>query len=343
MAYGLRKIYAALTALVIAGVGPVHGDSPACAGQEVCCTPKSSCKGFISAEVLYWRAFQDGLDCGCGDADIVDVVNADGTIRSTLVSHGKSPNFEWGPGYRIGAGYELGCWDVGVFYTSFHSRHHKRNHHNNNVNLTNLGHPFRWKLNYQVVDLLIGREFNSECCFYFRPFAGLRGVQIHQKLRTHSISAQEGINGSSESFSSSFDNNAIVPFTSFTTIQSHSKQRYRGIGPILGLDAEWNVGCGFSIYGSAAISILYGRFKNHAFATQVFENGSNICIDKHRNNSTQSVLDAALGIRWTQCLCNMEIIYQVGWEHHRYFNHNHIGGYGDLSFDGANFGAAVAF
>ena len=151
-----------------------------------------------------------------------------------------------------------------------------------------------------------------------RPFGGLRGARIDQSL-TNSF------RGSDQSFA-----------------RKRNKEKFTGVGPLIGLEANVNILCGFSIYGSASVSWLYGNFNNRLSDFNSTVDTVSSCKTRKRLDANLAAADAALGIRWKTCLCNMKLILQLGLEHHRYFGYKQCN-HGDLSFDGVNFGAGIEF
>ncbi|WP_059359147.1 Lpg1974 family pore-forming outer membrane protein [Parachlamydia acanthamoebae] len=325
MTYFMRKIYVAVTLLSITSLGYANEDydnSLTCGETEndFCCEPISCGLGFISADLLYWRAFESGLDA-CVPGQVSDIVTSDGKVVSRFKGRGRDPHFDWNPGFRIAAGYELPCsdLDIAASWTYFHSRSHGPRNHGNKI---------RWNLNFDAVDVVAGYESDFGACFALRPFGGLRGAWIDQKLRIH---------GTSNSASSSVTNDLLEAKTK-------NKENFWGVGPLIGLGADWNIGCGFSLYTSASIAWLYGNIDVRLREADETVDTVNLCRVKKRLDANLAVADAALGIRWQTCFCrNTRLILQLGLEHHRYFDYNRIGGYGDLCFDGFNFSAGLEF
>ncbi len=327
-----KKIHVALTLLLITSISSAYGDYDQWSGygaredcfscQEdcFCCQPECCGNGFISAELLYWRAFENGLDT-CVPTEVSDVITSDGTVISRFTGKSRDPHFKWDPGFRIGAGYQsaCSCWDTAVFWTHFHSHAHSSNHGLDIQNKT------RWNINLDVIDYVLGYDCDLCSCLALRPFVGIRGARIEQKLHVDEFSI-ESIE------------------TGLIALERHNKERFFGVGPLLGFEADWNIGCNFSIYGSAAISWLYGSFHVKLRNSDVFIGGADFSkIKKHLHDSLAGA-DAALGVRWHTCICtNKVLVLQAGLEHHRYFDYNRFGTYGDLSFDGVNFSAGIQY
>lgn len=345
MAYALKKIHMAIAALLLVVTGPVHSDDGYSSidggfGDSCCCEPECCGRGFFSADLLYLRAFEGGLD-DCFPVEDFDYVTSDGSVISKFRGKGEDPQFNWDPGFRIGAGYEFGCGlDVAVFWTHFHSKSSR-----NRGDSYGYGHErsIHWKLDFDVVDILVGRGFDVGSCFSLRPFGGLRGARIDQKLRTHFSDRNDVF---VDSLSTYYDYDS--PAYSYLTHENgkskaHGKERFLGIGPVIGLEGDWNLGCGFSVYANISAAVLYGRFHVRSHESDKFDGGEDSCDVHRRLSACQGVVDAGLGIRWLTCFCSNEVWFQLGLEHHSYFNQNRLGCYGDLCLDGANFSAGFAF
>ena len=119
MTYFIRKINVAITFLLITSIGYAYGDydnSLSCAESEDCftCQPVCCGKGFISADLLYWRAFESGLDT-CIPSHDSDTVTSEGRVISRFSGKGRDLHFKWNPGFRLASGFDLSrCWDIGT-------------------------------------------------------------------------------------------------------------------------------------------------------------------------------------------------------------------------------------
>lgn len=289
--------------------------------EKTCCAPcPPQCgHGFIGADLLYWRPFQDGLDTCC-PTDVSNTTLPDGRIISTFEGRGKNADFKWNPGFRVGAGYEFACsnWDIGALWTHFNSKAHGSQCDENR---------FRWNIDLDVIDLLVAYHCNCNSCFTLRPYVGLRGARIDQKLR-------HGRSPNSTTFAIT-DNNLTG---------THNKQKFNGLGPLIGLETDVKVACGFSLFVNGTVSWLYGRndvrFTNSTATIDVID----FCRIKNKIDSTLLAADASIGVRWQRCFCtNKQFFLQLSYEHHRYFDYSRIGNCGDLSFDGVQIGLGVGF
>jgi Mrp family chromosome partitioning ATPase len=189
-----------------------------------------------------------------------------------------------------------------------------------------------------VVDVFAGYGYDCSTCFVIRPFFGLRSARIDQKIHTKSRFEQ--------SIDSSLFSSSISSYQSdfFVTTVNRNKQKFVGVGPLIGLEADWAFGCGFSLYVSAAVTWLYGQFDVHQHQGAEFFDRAHTCKFKSDLDTVLAGADAAIGVRWmTDFYCDTRLIVQVALEHHSYYDFNRIGRYGDLSFDGVSISAGLGF
>lgn len=319
MKYLFGKIQIAITFLMIASISYSYGDYNNTSFYEdcnscepTCCEPSCCIHGYVSAEFLYWRAFQSGL-CQCIPETITDTIS-DGIVTSTVRGRGRNPRFNWDPGFRIGLGTELGCnWDIAATWTHLHSTAHR----NSSLN------KIRWKVDFDVVDLVAVYEARISPCFALYPFAGLRGARIEQKL--------------------SFEETVLIVGSDVDTFDISNRETFNGAGPLIGLELDFNIWCDLSLYANASVGWLYGNYKVRFNEFDETEDTISSTRIRSRLDGTLGCVDAGIGIRWQQCFYNTKLILGVGLEHHRYFDYNRFGDYGDLSFDGINVSAGIAF
>lgn len=295
-------------------------DCSPCTENVPCCPCTPVCgKGFVVAGLLVWRAHLDGLDT-CVPISTSDTILPDGRIISTFQGEGRDPRFNWNAGFRLGAGYAFANsqWDVGAFWTHFNSK--ARGSHDND-------NGFRWNIDLDVVDITTAYQYNCNSCFALRPYIGIRGVRIEQKVR---YGASPNATTFAIAGSSLFDRD--------------NKQKFEGLGPLFGLEANLNVGCGFSVYVNGAVSWLYGRNNARLIDSTATVDVIDYCDIHNKTNTTLTAADASLGVRWQTCFCTDKQLYlQLGFEHHSYYNFDRLCDSGDLNFDGLQLGVGIGF
>jgi Legionella pneumophila major outer membrane protein precursor len=286
-----------------------------------CCEPLWCGEATLSVDFLYWRAFENGLDA-CAPSSVSDTITPTGRVISRFKGRGRDPRFEWNPGFRLGVGYDLAAtnWELDASWTHFNTHSHR---------FLNTSNKIHWSLNLEVVDLIASYQYDFNSCFALIPFFGLRGARIDQKLHITEF----------PSLTSS-----ATTVADFTFLSTKNKEGFFGIGPLIGLEGDWNIGCGFSLYANASVTWLYGNFDVRFSEFERLTDAVSISKVRKRLDASLAGADAALGVRWDTCFyMNTRLILGLGLEHHRYFDFNRFGEYGDLSFDGINISAAIQF
>lgn len=318
-----KKKYATILSILMAMTAQVNGID---CNQSTYCEPRScdteKCTISFNAELLYWRPELCGLESAFGDTTIATTVNQNAITTTTVKESDKEPDFKWNTGFRVGADVAFNCFDVELTWTRFdgHAKFSEDSQH---------GH---WNIKYDVVDLTLGRGFCATSCFYLKPFIGLRSAQIHHRLKSHLETL----------FTSSLiGNNTVVT-------DKDDKEDFWGIGPQIGLNADWYLGCNFSLYGSFAVVTYYGDVKSKNFDTDTFTRTVSVCDGKKKHCFNNIATDAAIGIRWDSsstcfCGCDVNFMLKLGLEQHRIYDFSELGSDGNLSLDGGIFAVGISF
>lgn len=316
---------------------------------------------FITGEALYMKAQQNGLGYavkadGFGPANPIDL-HQDASMRT--------PDFEWDWGFRVGLGANLphDGWDVYLNWTYFHN-HVKHNTHVDENKGEGLFPSWRapdqivsapmtivtsvplfcndvdskWKLNYNIFDLEMGREFFVSKWLTLRPFAGLRGAWVRDRFKV------------------SYNGGDLVPVGEDLVRLSN---RFWAIGLRGGLNTQWGLGCGWSVYADAALSLLEGRYDIRQY--EKVDNSSGPIPRAHIKsdfNMTRAMMDLAVGLRYRTLFDNdyYGLTLQAGWEEHMFFGFNQynrfpsftnagdfVSNLGDLSLKGVSFQVKLDF
>ncbi|HSX12142.1 MAG TPA: Lpg1974 family pore-forming outer membrane protein, partial [Rhabdochlamydiaceae bacterium] len=323
-------------------------------GCRVCsCDPDDVTAFYVTGEALYWKAAEGGL---------TNVVKGVPIGAQILGGRSKHPRFNWHWGFRLDAGYNMcyDLWDIYASWTRFHFQDRK------NTNLGPDRDPFiegfpslfpfwvpgfftsptvnqsetEWKVRLDVIDLQLGREFYVTNYLSLKPHLGLRTAWIHQ---TYNIT--------------DFSDASSFLETGVRTASMDMKNNFWGIGIVGGLDTTWDIGCGFTIYGNGALSILDGHFQNKFRFSSTFLDEK--LLNSDHQNMAVLVADLALGLRWdTSFGCDWyRLGIWTGYEQHVYFEQNQFMNYqffslslpvyytngGNLSTNGLVIGMEFAF
>lgn len=229
---------------------------------------------YIQADYIYWYASELG----------VNYVGSNFYLNQTTFFKGQSPQSDYTapkgrvytPGNKASSGFKVGMgidfdydgWDLGVIYTWY------RNHHQSSVAAplnaegkvtTNLA-PIIYqeyfdgshlvyadsslKLDLNVIDLELAREFYISPKLILRPYLGSKATWGRQEFLIH-----ETLRGERKTlypFEASESSNLAESF--YTTA---NKQGNWGFGMRCGMDMSWLFTKSFSLYGKASITLLW--------------------------------------------------------------------------------------
>ena len=301
----------------------------------------------IDGELLLWQAHENGLGFVIEDKPASGLLaGADSTL--------KRPDFEWNWGFRVGAGFDLphDNWDVNLTWTWMRGHANRQISANAEHSLVpTRGHPAEigastvtkakdsWSVKLNVLDLDMGRDFYVSKYVTFRPFVGLRTAWIRQKLDNHYRGLSNGL----------FE------------YEVNDRCKYWGLGLLAGLDSQFTIGQGVSVYGKAAISLLNGFFsvKKDESSVATSSSAEVEVIDLSENDRVgRAITDLQLGLRYDVLFYQerYRLGFALGWEHHMFFGQNQFiqfasatatgvefANQGDLTFQGWTFAANFEF
>ncbi len=309
---------------------------------------------FIFGNVLYWNAHENGLSYAIKNK------NSDSNLSNAEI---KNIHGDWNVGFRVGAGYNLphDGWDVNFTWLRFTDHAHKHTHASANRFVFPVWvHPAdpvafatpcekahsHWKMHLNQIDLDLGREFFVSKWLTLRPHFGLRSDWIYQKWDT---------------YFRNFPSQAPLP----NKVEIDFRDEWWGIGLEGGLDTQWGLGAGFSIFANVSTAIIYGFHQikvededSPAFGTSLASNGEFVKIKNNSYRISHPILDLMMGLRYDYMFFDdrFHMGLQVGWEHHVYFSQNQfplfvdessLGSFvrnqGDLALQGWTFGARFDF
>ena len=306
---------------------------------------------FFTADWLIWQAHENGLDYA------VKAQNPQPLESALYKSSVKNMEFNWNSGFRLGLGWNTphDGWDLGVNWTWFQNKAKQEITVNSSHILfpSNAYEPanvtvdgFRsadahWRLHLNLVDLNLGREFFVSKWMTLRPFISLRSGWIYQTLHT------------------SF--NKAIASDDQKGAFAKNENNYWGIGPKMGLDTQWGLGYGISLFGNAGASLLYGFFHLENYQSQLFSGSHNdVVTNKDSVRVGRAITELALGVRWDKMFaddrCHFGI--QGGWENLMFFGQNqfnsftgttaasagaHVSNRGDLTIQGWTLSARLDF
>ncbi|MGR3973807.1 MAG: Lpg1974 family pore-forming outer membrane protein [Candidatus Rhabdochlamydia sp.] len=281
-------------------------------------------------DTLYFHPTEDGLEY----VTRVPTPSATGWTSNEV----KNFSFDWNFGWRLGIGYNLphDGWDSVVSYTRFRSHHHEKTVRNGTdildpyypISTGTITGPItsaaaKGSLKFDYLDWQLGREFFVSKWLILRPFMGVRGFWTHRPLHVN-----YAVQGASNAIS-----------------QQDLAVRYRAGGVLAGLDSQWGLGMGWSVFSQADLSLLYGKTRVHNQQYQTTPDGTVLGSGSTQDQEVWSIIhsmtDLGVGVRWDRLLSddNYRIRLQLGWEEHLVSNYYK----GDLALSGVVFQARLDF
>jgi len=263
-------------------------------------------------DFLYWQRSVEG-----------EAYAATGIPDSTAQNElGKVYNggCDFTPGFRIGAVVDLGCcdWDFFAQYTWMNPSYSEEAlpgertligmfRPNTEVPLSSAS--LKHDDHFNVLDFGMGRTFNVNECFAFRPHFGFKATW--QEL------------------------NKVVDYTFVTDELTTTVIRYKnsidfnGIGLRGGFDAAWRFSPCFSLVGGMAVSAVYTDLDVLHDRQAIITTGDttaaplSLLYTKSTNCTVIPVLELLLGVRWDSRICDCyDVFVFVGWENQVWFNLN---------------------
>lgn len=230
---------------------------------------ESSCSWDLktSATFLWLEAAEENLSLGTlMTVKAVDLIALE-TNYPFLGREIHQFDFEYHPGFQLGLGFNFNCdnWEIFGEYTYFHSK--TKSSINTPVEFSfviptwyfHVGDILldsssgTWKLDLDLGDLELARQYYVGRCLTFRPFGGLRGAFIRQQMEV----TYEGLLS---------DSSAPLDYNNVSKVKSW------GIGPRIGLDTNWMLYSNFRLFINSSASLLYTKYTHISeLATQVFE------------------------------------------------------------------------
>lgn len=276
--------------------------NPCCAGPRCA----------LWADFLWWEACQTGLDTAVLDSENVD--------PSDFISDGETQFFDYRykPGFRVGVSYFLPCdsWSIDFQYTMWHPKQHHTYtaSFGGAANTTQLPDQFlapgaysevhtELKTKYDLYDLVFAKVYRCVDCFGLRPYIGARVLQFRQNFQSEITP----IIGEEEE--------------AVANTRTQWRTDLPAAGLTFGVGGKYQVCGSWNLVGRLGASLLGGRVKHHNqwFAPR----SSNFAGSgtEHRHHcSIITGWEAALGIGYDWCCCNMPVGIAVGYEIQDWWN-----------------------
>ncbi len=160
---------------------------------------------FLTGEFTYWTMRQDHMGFAVKNEEVTET-----TIVTSDTGSVFHPDSNFRPGFKAGLGITFDCdgWDLYANYTWFRARDTRKTAiasgtkqvidlnwavlpNNNTFSQVQPGRIFtytwsisqgKWELDFNVVDLELGRNFFISPCLQLRPYFGLKGTWQKQQM-----------------------------------------------------------------------------------------------------------------------------------------------------------------
>lgn len=290
---------------------------------------------FISGDFLYWKATLDGLEYA---------IKLDEPFQTTagsyapLIDKVKRPDFEWGPGFRVGIGGFIPSngWSLSLNWTRFYQD--ISNHFSHTVpdepggtlesvpgivsifGGTSAGVSWQhakihWDFFLNTLDFQVERTGYTHKNFTFAPGLGIKSAWISQKVNV--------------GYRSYFDRNNGPPVEEDRFYDSKGKIDYFGVGPRFNCELEWIAGKGIGFFGLIAGSLLWGSFDVHrddsfGVPTSPFNPDPTEILQRDHFHRINAVAEGTLGVRWQTCFYHDRLAFELsaGYEAQYWWNQN---------------------
>ena len=297
-------------------------------------SPAPVCAFDLFADLLVWQPSEETsllwasvLSYAPGDIEVFE---------------GADLTFDWDVGFRVGGGhvFDCDCWDVKLYYTWFRSQGSRSLTEGDELiesqffggflnNDVSESAKAMIKLNYNMFDGQLGREFCITECLSLRPFIGIKGGWIDQSLKSEW---------------------QIIDFQTFTTFPGAEDltNDFWGVGPSVGVDSKWALGCYFSLFGDFETAFLWGTWKNR----DLYQNALSRVINTNMKNAhaVSLMLRAFVGVGWERdFFCCTHFAVKAGYEAQIWFSQFRIPTFqqlrvhGDLTLQGGTLNVSFEF
>src|SRR5581483_222563 len=279
---------------------------------------------YFTGEWLYWRTRQEGMEFATS----------------------KQVKFDFQSGFRAGVGAHLPSFDGWTIYANYTRFNPHGSHKAHNAyplflfqgsgvsgNATDHASGY-WKIEFQNVDLQFGKAYYLTKTLVFSPFFGMKGAWIDQ----HAHFSYHG---------------GYIPLGE--TFRTRFKNDFKGAGPLIGTEINWQLGAGFSFFGDAATSLVIGQFLNTQKQYQL--GGTEVVYLSDDFHLVSPFLQLAAGLAWDYNFhrdkCHFGL--SLGFEAQQWWNQNQTEQFtddvrptyfrqrGDLAFYGLTLKARIDF
>ncbi len=300
----------------------------------------------FAADFIWWKANISGMEYATsGVVDLGNVFVPFG--KSTKKGHVNQPNFDFEPGFKVGAGLDFAYdgWDLYANYTWLNGDTERNSisaHRGRGVtgllpivDVFGVILPFnslnkaqsQWRQHFNVVDLELGRNFFISRRLTLRPHFGLKSAWITEKWKLKYV-----------------DSDVVHD-------NLRKKQTLWGMGTRAGLNTVWHFSRNWGLYGDIAATALWSDFHVKAKDKEVVEELGISPITLHTKEVITEVIpvfETGLGLTYMAWFDHEQYVLQIsaGWEEQIWLDFNHFTDFnraGNLSVHGLTVKVGFAF
>ncbi len=221
---------------------------------------------YLTGDWLYWRVRQEGMEFATSE----------------------QIHFDFQSGFRLGIGAHLSSFDGWCIFAEYTRLSPEGSRSvqdvlyplflfqgagsSGNAVTQAAGH---WKVGFQSVDIQFGKAYYLTKTLVFSPFFGLKGAWIDQHAH--------------------FDYQGGYVLAG-QTYRTHFTNDFKGAGPLMGTEMNWQLGAGFSFFGDLAAALLFGQFNNSQ--RQYQQGGVEVVYLDDNFNLASPFLSMLAGLAW---------------------------------------------
>ncbi len=289
--------------------------------MQACCCPQplppivcyrpnvEESTSWIRGEILVWTA----------EAGTLDFVIPNFPVSSTPLGQTgevEEAKFGWDPGFRVEVGHRFrpDFWELALQYTYINidgtdsfsrpsdpTRVLMPTKDNVSTQATDSARS-KVDLFYNVFDLMLARSFLPTKQLIVRPTMGLTGTWMDREMDVK----YNGVGSPSNE------------------THNRDKWEFHGGGMRVGIDLDWYIGSGFSLFGKSSLAALIGYYKN-TFEADTNNAGSNLppaTIEnaKYDDQRIATHLQMQMGPQWGKMWNDVGILIFAGYEVNAWFN-----------------------
>lgn len=270
----------------------------------------------IRAELLYLRPHVNNLKVNDEVIEDASAFNCLPNLLFTFTNDERKRRFSWKPGFKVGLGFACSdCWEADLNWTYYASKAHLSDFK---------AVDSKWKVNFDFVDLEIGKEMWFRRRVRIKPYAGVRFAQIRERWRFEvEGNIQTPILGIPvpPPLCSDCGCPPIPTLLSPFELDGTYRHIYLAGGPRIGADVCWLVGCGFHIFVMGAANWVFGEMQNR-YKDNLVVSG----LDKDHHWEGTGITDFSIGLGWSDLWWNerRRLTFRFGYEHHFFIHENKL-------------------